>query len=77
MAYTPSAVAPRDLAYAAPKAAPARPGFFRRALAAMQAARMRQAEREIAHYIAETGGKFTDESEREIERRILSTRSHW
>lgn len=77
MAYTPSAVAPRDLAYTEPKTAKAGRGFFRRVLAAMQAARLRQAEREIAHYLADTGGKFTDESEREIERRFLSSPSGW
>ena len=33
---------------------------------------MRQAEREVARYLADTGGKFTDEAEREIERRFLS-----
>jgi hypothetical protein len=43
----------------------------------MMAARLRQAEREIATYLADTGGKFTDEAEREIERRFLSTPRHW
>ena len=38
----------------------------------MMAARRRQAEREIARYLVDTGGKFTDETEREIERRFLS-----
>jgi hypothetical protein len=41
----------------------------------MQEARLRQAEREIALYLSRTGGKFTDESEREIERRFLSHRN--
>jgi len=77
MASARTAVAPRDLAYTESKTAKAGPGFFRRLLAAMQAARLRQAEREIAHYLADTGGKFTDESEREIERRFLSAPSHW
>lgn len=74
-AYTPS-IAPRDLRHAAHgKArvnAEARPGLFSRVLAAMQAARQRQAEREIARYFATSGDKFTDETEREIERRFLS-----
>lgn len=48
-----------------------RPGFFARALAAMKLARQRQAEREIARYLALTGGKLTDETEREIQRRLL------
>jgi hypothetical protein len=77
MAYTSSAAALRDLAYTAATPAKARPGFFARLLASMQAARLRQAEREIAHYLADTGGKFTDESEREIERRFLSAPTHW
>ncbi len=38
--------------------------------------RQRDAEREIARYIASSGGKFTDETEREIERRFLS-QSSW
>lgn len=80
VAYTPS-VTLRDLTYTAPKTAKtaktaeARPGIFRRIVMAMQAARLRQAEREIAFYLATRGGKFTDESEREIERRFLSGHS--
>jgi len=70
-AYTPS-ITPRDLAHAAP--AKTQAGLFSRIVAAMQAARLRQAEREIARYLASTGDKFTDESEREIERRFLSPR---
>ncbi len=52
-------------------------GFFARLMEAMMAARMRQAEREIALYLNNTGGKFTDEAEREIERRFLSASSRW
>ena len=33
---------------------------------------MRRAEREIARYLGTTGGKITDEAEREIERRFLT-----
>ena len=80
MAYTSSAIDTRDLAYTAtgatPKVSaklPAKRGFFSRMLDAMMAARMRQAEREVAQYVAYSGGKFTDETEREIERRFLST----
>jgi hypothetical protein len=81
MSYTSSAI---ELAFtktyapakAATKVAPTR-GFFARLMDAMMAARMRQAEREIALYIDHTGGKFTDEAEREIERRFLSTSSRW
>jgi hypothetical protein len=39
----------------------------------MMESRRRQAEREIARYLA--NGKFTDETEREIERRFLSSSS--
>ena len=81
MAYTSSA---NDLAFTATYApakagtnvAPQR-GFFARMMDAMMAARMRQAEREIAHYLDDTGGKFTDDAEREIERRFLSAPSRW
>ncbi|HVZ54960.1 MAG TPA: hypothetical protein VG986_23545 [Pseudolabrys sp.] len=73
-AYTPSVASPRHLAYVEPAkaAGKARPGLVSRILAAMQASRLRQAEREIARYLASNGDKFTDESEREIERRFLS-----
>ena len=47
--------------------------LFGRMLDAMVAARMRQAEREVALYLSDIGGKFTDEAEREIERRFLAT----
>ncbi|MFA6264370.1 MAG: hypothetical protein WC670_01465 [Pseudolabrys sp.] len=75
MSYTPSAIeAAFSTTYAPAVAAPKR-GFFARVLDSLMAARMRQAEREVARYIAETGGKFTDESEREIERRFLASPS--
>jgi hypothetical protein len=81
MAYTTSAnelafTAPYAPAKAAAKVAPQR-GFFARVMAALMAARMRQVEREIALYVDHTGGKFTDEAEREIERRFLSASSRW
>ena len=53
----------------------ARPGFFRRLFRAMQEARMRQVEREIAIYLDRTGGRLTDDAERVIERRFLSAPS--
>ncbi len=53
------------------------PGLFSRFYTALMAARLRQAEREVARYLANTGGKFTDEAEREIERRFLSNQSRW
>jgi len=81
MAYAPSTLVPRDLAVPARKVAIAsapvrsRNGLFSRFVAALMESRQRQADREIARYLSDTGGKFTDETEREIERRFLST--HW
>jgi hypothetical protein len=76
MAYAPSAVAPRDFA---PTHAPASNGhgLLRRFLDAMIESRQRQVDREIARFIHDNGGKFTDNTEREIERRFLSGPSRW
>lgn len=73
MAYTPSAVFPRNLTV--PKITPrAHSGFLRsvflRLLDAIEQSNMRRAEREIARYLRTN--KFTDETEREIERRFLA-----
>jgi hypothetical protein len=79
MAYVHSAVTARDVYTTEPKSSPKtarKPGFLRRLVGAIQEARMRQAEREIALYLTRTGGKFTDEGEREIERRFLCNRSY-
>jgi hypothetical protein len=73
MAYAHSTVASRD--YIAETPARARPGFFRWFIDAMMLSRQRQADREIARYL--NNGKFTDEAEREIERRFLSTPSNF
>jgi hypothetical protein len=75
MAYAPLALALQDLALPQSGARKGK-GFFARLLEAMAVSRQRDAEREIARYIAGSGGKFTDETEREIERRFLS-QSHW
>jgi hypothetical protein len=81
MANTSHALMPRDLAFTAPaaqsKTASNTPSLFSRVVGALMLARSRQAEREIARYLHGTGGKFTDEAEREIERRFLSNQSHW
>ena len=50
---------------------PARPNLFRRLLAAVIASRQRRADREIARYLAQSGLKFTDSVERDVERRLL------
>jgi hypothetical protein len=47
-------------------------GFFWHLVHAIAASRMQQPDREIAAYLARSGGKFTDESEREIERRLTA-----
>ena len=54
------------------KAERKRTGFFRWLANAIYVSRQRQVEREIALYLR--NGKFTDETEREIERRFFSTR---
>lgn len=75
MAHGRSAVLPRDIPATKISGSPAaaRPAFFRRLLAAMMLSRQRQADREIAMYLHSIGGKFTDDAEREIERRFLSS----
>jgi hypothetical protein len=73
MAYVPSTVATRD--FVTEKYRRARPGFFRWLVDAILLSRQRQVEREIARYL--NNGKFTDEAEREIERRYFSTLARW
>lgn len=51
-------------------------GFWRRVLEAMAASRKRQADHEIASYLA-GAGRLTDQAEREIERRFLSNPARW
>lgn len=70
MAYAHTAIDVHDIAISQPTAP--RRSLMRKVLDAIVAARMRQAEREIATYLASTGGRFTDETERQIERRFLS-----
>jgi hypothetical protein len=67
MAYLHSALSAHDPAPHAPKH-----GFFWYFMRALTASRQKQADREIALYLARSGGKFTDESEREIERRMIA-----
>jgi hypothetical protein len=73
MAYVPSTVATRDFVTEKPERA--RLGFFRWLARAIFLSRQRMAEREIARYFE--SHKFTDEAEREIERRFFSTPSRW
>lgn len=75
MAFSSHALSPSDTTLVASKAqnlaqkAP-RKGFFTRLFVAMQEARIRAAEKEIARYLHLAGG-ITDSTEREIERRFL------
>lgn len=69
MAYAPLAL---TLQHIDVPASPTRKSFFSNFLAALAVSRQRTAEREIGRYLASCGNKFTDESEREIERRFLS-----
>ena len=77
MAYGPSAVALRELSYPEASKRASRRGLLFRVSDAMMALRQRQTDREITRYLAGIGGKFTDEAEREIERRFLFTPSRW
>ena len=67
MAYVPYTSATRDFVTDQPE--PNRAGFFRRLINAIFVSRQRQVEREIARYLQ--NGRFTDEVEREIERRFF------
>jgi hypothetical protein len=67
MAYVPYTSATRD--FVTDKPEPNRAGFFRRLVNAIFVSRQRQVEREIARYLQ--NGRFTDEVEREIERRFF------
>jgi hypothetical protein len=70
MAYVPYTSTTRG--FASDKPERKRTGFFRWLANAIYVSRQRQVEREIARYLQ--NGKFTDEAEREIERRFFSTR---
>jgi hypothetical protein len=48
--------------------------FWRRVFDGMIASQQRRAEREIAAYLASHGGVFTDDTEREIMRRLSGHR---
>jgi hypothetical protein len=72
MAYAPVTVAKSGFVTKTPTRN--RLGFFRRLFNAMMVARQRQVEREIARYLSTH--RFSDEVEREIERRFLSAPPH-
>jgi hypothetical protein len=76
MAYARTAADPHSFVEAR---APQKSGrsLLRRFYDALVESRQRAAEREIAVYLHDIGGKFTDDAEREIERRFLSSSTHW
>ena len=49
-----------------------RPSLWRRLVGAIYESRERQVERETAAYIARTGGRLTDEVERQITDRLIT-----
>jgi len=61
----------RPSAFAPARARSYQQDFLSRLFRKFVAARQRQADREIARYLASTGGKFTDSVEREIQRRLI------
>ena len=75
MAHVTSATTARDFAYrdAAPRKRTTARDLFNRFMDAMIAARRRQVEREIGRFLRDNGGKLTDDVERTIERRFLTT----
>jgi len=75
MAYARVAHAPHEFVAAPPKPKNQR-SLWRRLLEAIVESRRLAAEREIALLIKDRGGKFTDETEREIEQ-ILFSRTRW
>ena len=52
--------------------APGKPGILRRLYQAFHASRQKQADREIAAFIARSGGRFTDSMERELSTRMFT-----
>jgi hypothetical protein len=70
MAYVPYTPATRGFVTDRPERK--RNGLFRWLANAIYVSRQRQIEREIARYLQNS--RFTDEAEREIERRFFSTR---
>jgi hypothetical protein len=70
---------PRDFhAFAADAAVPQRnaagdkPSLLRRAFQAFTASRERTANRELERFLARSGGRFTDDLERELMRRVAT-----
>jgi hypothetical protein len=74
MAYARSAIASSNLDIPdQSKPVRAKRGLLLRLFDAIEQSNMRRAEREIERYMRVSGFKFTDEAEREIERRFLAS----
>jgi hypothetical protein len=71
MAYVSHTLSPSEITSERTAAAP-RLGWFARFIRATEEARLRRAELEVAQYMARTGGRFTDATERELERRLMA-----
>jgi hypothetical protein len=70
-----ASTAPRTFAFTALPTFNVKFSLWRMLRDALSEARLVQTEREIERYLESTGGKFTDEAEREIERRLLNNNS--
>ena len=55
------------------EAVPKKPGILRRIYDAFMESRQRQVDRQIARFLAGRGGTLTDDLEREITRRLLTS----
>ena len=65
-----------DFKLAAAPAAPRR-GLLRRIVEAVFESRSRAAERDIARFVGRTGGRFTDDIERQITNRLINSDWHF
>mgnify|MGYP001604746146 CR=1 FL=1 len=68
-----ASTAPRTFSFTALPRFNAKFSLWRILRDALAESRRRRAEYEVAHYLESIGGKFTDETEREIERRLMSS----
>ena len=70
-----ASAAPRTFSFTALPTFTAPISLWRTVRTALIKTRQHQANRDIAHYLESTGGKLTDEGEREIMRRLLNNSS--
>jgi hypothetical protein len=62
----------RDKASTAGNAVASQAGVLRRIFDAIFESRQKQADRDIAHFLAGSGGRLTDDIEREMTQRLLT-----